>query len=156
MKEITERRKHFNVFYNHLKQSKDFEKLSLIELFWKVYNQACADCGAGSSEISIEETQKMIEDELFFSFISDCLLHPNNAKPIQGNDYVKVTYCEPDKCVGFPDRMDEMDCEHCERTKIINLSKLCGIESEEEKINDKILTPDEVKELSKVIAKGNE
>ena len=149
--EISEKRKRFNVFYKHLKDGKDFEKLSFIELLWKVYNQACADCGVDCSEVSMEETQKMIEDQMFFFFISDCLLHPEKSKPIQGNDYVKVTFCEPDKCVGFPDRIEEMDCEHCERTKIINLSQLCGIDSDEENLKDKILTADEVNQLSRVL-----
>lgn len=155
MNETTERKRRFNLFYKNLKESKDFEKLSVYELIWRGYNQACADCGQDCSEISIEETQKIVEDQMFFDFISDCLLHPNKSKPVQSNDYVKITYCEPDKCIGFPDRMEEMDCEHCEHTRIINLSKLCGVESDE-KIDDKILTPDEVKELSKAIAKGNE
>lgn len=144
-----ERRKHFELFYRYLEGNKDFAKLSVKELLWKVYNQACVDCGQDSSEISMQETQKLIEDELFFDFISNCLLYPEESKPIEGNDYVRVTFCEPDKCIGFPDRMEEMDCEHCERTRIINLSQLCGIESEEEKLKDKILTPEEIKEISK-------
>ena len=154
MSKPTERRKHFEVFYKYLKDGKDFEKLSVRELLWKVYNQACADCGQDCSEISMEETAKIIEDEMFFEFISNCLLHPEESKPIKGNDYIKVTFCEPDKCLGFPDRMEEMDCEHCERTRIIDLSKLCGIKSEEEKLKDKILSADEVKELSNILSQS--
>ena len=154
MNKPTERRKHFEVFYKYLKDGKDFEKLSVRELLWKVYNQACADCGQDCSEISMEETQKIIEDEIFFNFISDCLLHPERSKPIKGNDYVKVTLCEPDKCVGFPDRIEEMDCEHCECTRIINLSRLCGVEPED-KLENKILTADEVNQLSNILTGGN-
>lgn len=147
------RRKRFENIFRCIKNSKDFSKMSLEEIGWKLYNQACVDCGEDSFDISIEETQKMVEDEMFFDFISECLLYPQDNKPIPGNDYVKVKFCEPDKCVGFPDRIDEMDCEHCEKIKIINLSKLCGVESTEEKINDKILTSNEIKELTKILTK---
>jgi hypothetical protein len=151
--EISEKRKHFEAFWKYLKNSKDFEKLSMRELAWKIYNQACADCGQGSSEVSIEETQKFIEDVLFFDFIQDCLLNPKSNSITEHNDYVKVVYeCSPsdrDKCIAWPDRCDDACNGH---TAIINLSKLCGINSDnKETITDKILSTEEVNQLSKAL-----
>ncbi len=155
--ENTERRKHFEAFWKYLKESKDFEKLSLRELAWKIYNQACADCGLDCSEISMEETRKIVEDTMFFDFIQDCLLNPATSNETAQNDYVKVVYeCTPEdknKCIAWPDRCDDVCHGH---TAVINLSKLCGIDSaKEETINDKILSTEEVNELSKALQEAS-
>lgn len=150
--DITERTRKFESFWNYLKSSKDFDKLSLKKLLERAYNQACADCGQGASDISLEETQKILDTELFLSFVQNCIVHPEQGTLSESSDYVKVTYCEPDKCVGFPDRIEEMGCENnCGRTRIINLSKLCGIESAEESIKDKLLSSSEVEQISKAL-----
>ena len=148
-----ERRKHFELFWRYIKSSKDFENLSLKELMWKVYNQACADCGQDYSDISIEETQKIVEDAMFFNFVQECILHPQETNSIKNNDYVKVVYkCEPDKCIAYPDRCEDVGCEEGHMA-IINLSKLCGVDSEKESVNDKILSMDEVNELADALKK---
>ena len=148
-----EREKHFELFWKYLKEHKDFEKLSLKQLLWKVYNQACADCGQDASPITIEEAQKMVEDMMFFNFVQDCILNPSETKPVQKNDYVKVVYdCEQDKCVAYPDRCNDVGCNGNGHTVIVNLSKLCGIDSDkEETVTDKILSSDEIKELSEAL-----
>jgi len=156
---MSKERKQFEKFYSYLKQTKDFDKKSLKELMWSVYCQACVDCGVNSTEISNNEVLKFIEDSMFIDFVHNCILNPSD-KPLPQNDYVKVTYkCSPEdreKCIAWPDRCEDVggDGDCC--STIINLSKLCGIESNKtENVNDKILTAEEVNELANAIANGN-
>lgn len=153
LKDMTERRKHFDALYNFFK--KDLEKLTLKELLWKVYNQACCDCGVDADEISMEELKSIIEAEVFVDFIRDCITNPSDIKKLPQNDYVKVIWdCSPadkQKCLAWPDRCDEV-CSEEKRTTVINLSKLCGIDSnKKETIDDKLLTKEEIDELAKCL-----
>lgn len=152
------KRKRFENIYRYLKQSKDFDKLSVKELMWKVYNQACVDCGEESTEISIEETKRIIEDSMFLDFVQECILNPEESQALPQNDYVRVTFpcTDKDKCVAWPDRCSDVGGNGETCSSILNLSKLCGIESNKsEKINDKILTAAEIDALSKAL-KENE
>lgn len=157
----TERYRHFEAYFNYLKSSKSLEKLPLKKLLYRVYEQACIDCGATGGEMSIEDTEKFIEDTLFLDFISDCILHPSE-KPLPNNDYVKVVYdcTEEDrkKCVAWPDRCSDVGCdEEGKCSTIINISKLCGIESnEKEKIDEKILSEEEIQLLAKALVENEE
>ena len=153
LKDMTNRRKHFNALYSYFK--KDLEKLTLKELLWKVYNQACCDCGIDATEISMEELNAILETETFVDFVRECIANPSEMKKLPQNDYVKVTWeCSPEdklKCVAFPDRCDDV-CSEEKRTTIVNLSKLCGIDSDkDETLDDKLLTEDEIKELARAL-----
>lgn len=97
---------------------------------------------------------------MFIDFIHDCILHPSDA-PLPQNDYVRVTYkCNPEdreKCIAWPDRCEDVggDGGECCST-ILNLSKLCGIDSNKsEKVDDKILTSDEITTLTNAITGVN-
>ena len=156
LSDVAERMKHFNAFYTYLKSSKDFEKLTVKDLLWKVYNQACTDCGITAVDISEEEVAKIIETETFINFISDCITNPQDAKKLPHNDYVKVTWdCTPEdraKCIAFPDRCEDV-CSAEKRTTLINLSMLCGIDSDKkETLDDKLLTEEEIDQLSKILS----
>ena len=156
---MSKERKRFEKFYSYLKQTKDFDKKSLKELMWGVYYQACVDCGVNSTEISNNEVLKFIEDSMFIDFVHNCILDPSD-KPLLQNDYVKVTYkCsseDREKCIAWPDRCEDVGGDSNCCSTIINLSKLCGIESNKtENVNDKILTAEEVNELAKAIVNGN-
>jgi hypothetical protein len=72
------------------------------------------------------------------------------------NDYVKVTWdCTPEdraKCIAFPDRCEDV-CSAEKRTTLINLSMLCGIDSDKkETLDDKLLTEEEIDQLSKILS----
>lgn len=156
IKDKTERYHHFEAYFNYLKSSKDLEKLPLKKLLYKVYEQACADCGVTGEDIPIEDTKKFIEDTLFLDFIRDCVLHPSE-KPLPNNDYVKVVYeCTAEdrkNCVAWPDRCTDVGCDaEGKCSTILNLSKLCGIDSnEKEKVEEKLLSEEEIKLLAEAI-----
>lgn len=152
----TDRYRHFEAYFNYLKSSKDLEKLPLKKLLYKVYEQACIDCGVTGEEISMEDAKKFLEDAVFLDFIRDCILHPSE-KPLPNNDYVKVVYqcTEEDRknCVAWPDRCSDVGCdEEGKCSTILNLSKLCGIDSnKKEKVDEKILSEEEIKLLADAI-----
>ena len=145
-------RKRFECFWNYAKNNNSFDTSSIKELLWRTYNQALVDCGYGSEEISKEETKRIVEDSMFIDFVYDCLLHPK-SEPLPQNHYVKVVYnCtkeDKEKCVAWPDRCEEVggDGEKC-HAAIINLSKLCGVENEPQTLQEKILSPEDVKKFN--------
>lgn len=153
---MNDRRRKFENLFSYLKSSKDFDKLSLKEIMWRIYNQACIDCGMDSVDVPMDEVVKYLENSMFIDFIQDCLLNPSD-KPLPQNDYVKVTYkCSPEdklNCIAWPDRCEDVGgSEDGQCSTIINISKLCGIESNKmEKVDDKILTAKEVEELANAL-----
>lgn len=156
-------KRRFNNYYKYLKNNGDFERLPLKKLLEKVYQQACIDCGAGEGkDISNEEVEKFLETQMFLDFVQDCIVHPTDAVKLPQNDFVLVHQeCTPEdraKCVAFPDRCIDVGCvaEGGGCDVLLNLSKLCGIESDKnETIDDKLLTEDEVKELARALENAN-
>lgn len=151
-------KRRFNNYYKYLKNSGDFERLPLKKILEKVYQQACLDCGAGEvKDISNEEVEKFLETQMFLDFVQDCIAHPTDAVKLPQNDFVLVHHeCTPEdraKCVAFPDRCRDVGCTtEGGYDVLLNLSKLCGIESnEKEEISDKLLTQSEIDQLAEAL-----
>lgn len=140
--------------FDNFRKTIDIQKYNLEELFFLFYNQGHLDTTPNSYEI----TQEDWERACFLNFIEDCIENPDNLTAPESSDYVKVTYpcIGHDKCLVWPDRMDEAGCDGETCSVMVNISKLCGIE-ESKKIKDKIdqktLTSDEIETLSNILKK---
>lgn len=144
-------RSHFEKFYNTVK----FDPEQFKEILWKFYLQGHNDPTPVGEDISDESVKEMVERQNFLDFMESCIADPNAPAPfgqtVNANDYVEVVCpCsveDKQKCVAYPDR-----CEgECKR--LINLSKLCGVESGKSMfIKDTSLVSDkEAKLLSEVL-----
>ena len=149
----------FDCYYNYLKNDVGFENLTLKEICQKMYNQGYSDNDEGGKEIPIEEISKEIEANLFIEQIQDFLNNPEEHKDfLENTPYVRVVFpcAQRDKCAEFPDKCFEMCAikPGVKCSKIVNLSKLCGVEKA--KKNTKLLTPEEAETLASILNKLKE
>lgn len=106
-----------------------------------------------------ELTEQEFEDFCFMNFVKECIENPENMpKPAPQSDYVVVTApCkERDKCIAFPDRCKDAGCDDigvCKR--LINISKLCGVDNAVVVNKDKLMTSDEMELLANVLTSVN-
>ena len=144
-------RNNFEKFYNTVK----FDPEQFKEILWKFYLQGHNDPTPVGEEISAEKVKEIVETQNFLEFVESCITNPEAptgfGNPVNSSDYVEVvcpcSYEDKSKCVAYPDR-----CEgECKR--LINISKLCGVESGKSVfIKDKTLVSDaEAKLLSEVL-----
>lgn len=153
----------FDCFYNYLKNNIEFENLTLKEICQRMYNQGYSDNVEGGKEIPIEEISKEIEANLFIEQIQDYLNNPEEHKDfLESTPYVRVVFpcTQKDKCIAFPDRCFDVGAidPGVKCSKLVNLSKLCGVEGNEGKLKkdtSKLLTPEEIEVLTSIICKLN-
>lgn len=153
-------KEHFEKFWKTI--SKDFINgdISVKELGFMLYQQGHLDQTPLGVDINLNIFADSYQRDAFIKFVEECLENPSSTTAASNNDYALVTYkCSGhDKCIAWPDRCEDVggDGEVC--TTLINLSKLCGVQKTEDgfipKVDTKaILTPDEVKTLSDIIAR---
>lgn len=151
----------FDCFYNYLKNDVGFENLTLKEICQRMYNQGYSDNDEGGKEIPIEEISREIEANLFIEQIQEFLNNPEEHKDfLESTPYVRVVFpcTQRDKCVAFPDRCSDVGAidPGIKCSKLVNLSKLCGVEENEGKLKEdtsKLLTPEEIEVLASIIGK---
>lgn len=156
-----ELRKNFEKFWKIASESFINGELSVKELGWSLYKQGHQDPTPQGVDMNYSVFADAYQRDAFINFIEECLEHPNSTTEASKNHYALVTYKCPghDGCVAWPDRCEDVggDGETC--STLINLSKLCGIEDNDEiipKINPKeLLTPEEVKTLSDIVSRYN-
>lgn len=157
-------RANFEKFYEASK--KDWEPVSIKELLWNFYSQGHIDPTPVGTEISAEEVTKMVEDQCFFDFVKSCIEDPNQQSTNVPSDYVTITYpctaIDKEKCVAWPDRCEDVGGDGTICKRIINLSKLCGVENSQSIfVKDKQLVTSEeaallASTLSEYFAKAKE
>lgn len=155
-----ELKEHFERFWKTA--SKDFVNgdISAKEFGYILYKQGHMDQTPQGVDIDPDIFADNYQRDAFIKFVEECLEHPSSTTEASQNDYALVAYKCPghDKCIAWPDRCEDIggDGEVC--TTLINLSKLCGVQKTEDgfipKVDTKaMLTPDEVKTLSDIVAR---
>lgn len=160
-KELSEQelklRHNFEKFYKSINADSSFQ-----ELAWLFYKQGHLDVTPISVEVNTAKFMDEYQREAFIRFIEDCIENPSSTTEVSQNDYVLVEYKCPGRdcrnCVAWPDRCEDVGCDGETCTKLINLSKLCGVESEGKGTlidKRKMLTTDKVKVLANIVERLN-
>lgn len=143
-------RKNFEAF----KKQVNLDDYKLDDLLFLFYNQGHLDTTPVGYEISKEDWEK----ECFLHFVESCIENPENENKLNSSDYVRVTYpCTGhDKCIAWPDRLDEVGCDGETCSMIVNISKLCGIEDSADKLlqdsyDPERLTKEEIDTLANIL-----
>ena len=146
-------RSNFEKFYKTVK----FDPEQFKEILWKFYLQGHNDPAPVGEDISDEAVAKMVEDQCFMDFIKSCIEDKIPETENHPSDFVEIAYpCTAEdkaKCIAWPDRCEDVGCDGNVCKRIINLSKLCGAESDKSIfIKDTSLVSDkEAKQLSEVL-----
>ncbi len=156
-----ELRKHYEKFWKTASEEYINGNISVKEFGFILYKQGHLDQTPKGVDIDPDIFADNYQREAFIKFIEDCLENPSSTTEASQNDYVLVEYDCPghDKCIAWPDRCEDVggDGEKC--TTLINLSKLCGVQKGKIKLippdKNAILTPEEVKILSDIVARYN-
>jgi len=146
-------RNNFEKFYKTVK----FDPEQFKEILWKFYLQGHYDTSPIGEDITDEEVAKMVEDQCFMDFIKSCIEDKIPEAENHSSDFVEIAYpCTAEdkaKCIAWPDRCEEVGGDGVLCKRVINLSKLCGVEPEQTIfVKDKnLLTTEEAATLSRAV-----
>ena len=153
----TKLRHNFEKFYESFRINGE---LSFQEIAYLFYKQGHLDTTPVGVEVNTAKFMDEYQREAFIRLVEDCIENPESTTEASQNDYVLVEYkCPGHDCIAWPDRCEDVggDGETC--TTLINLSKLCGVESSGGTgvLIDKhrMLTADEVKTLTNIVERLN-
>lgn len=149
----------FDKFYDNFKIESG---ATFKELAWLFYKQGHLDQTPTGVDLDESKFMDEYQRDAFIKFVEECIENPASTTEASQNEYALVEYKCPghDKCIAWPDRCEDVGGDGQTCTTLINLSKLCGIESSSEihgALVDKrkMLTTEEAKVLANIVGRLN-